>query len=93
MAAASLSIAPLLNRINQYILNPLILLVFAVAFLIFFYGLFQFINSASDGKERSEGKKKIIWGLVGMFIMFSAYGIIRLIMGTIGLNSTPYIFN
>ncbi len=93
MADASLSVAPLLNRINQYILNPLIVLVFAIALLIFFYGLFQFIRSASDGKERSDGKKKIIWGLVGMFIMFSAYGIIKVIMATIGLNSTPYIFD
>lgn len=69
------------------------MLLFAVAFLIFFWGLFQFIKSANDGKARDDGKKKILWGLVGMFIMFSAYGIIKLILESIGLSSTPYIFD
>ncbi len=80
-----MSVAVLLNKINAAILNPLILLVFAVALIVFVYGLVQFISSETSDAEREQGKKKILYGLLGMFIMFSAYGLIRLILGTFGI--------
>ena len=82
-----MSISSLLNKINQFILNPLILLVFAIAFLVFFWGIFQFISSETVDAGREEGKRKIFWGLFGMFIMFAAYGLIRLILGTFGISA------
>lgn len=80
----------ILDRINQFILNPIIGLLFAIAFLVFFYGIFQFIATETSDTKREEGKKKILWGLVGMFIMFSAYGIIRLILITFGIETDIY---
>ncbi|OHB10711.1 MAG: hypothetical protein A3G05_00980 [Candidatus Zambryskibacteria bacterium RIFCSPLOWO2_12_FULL_45_14] len=87
-----MTISDLLNKINQFILNPLILLAFAVALLVFFWGIFQFIASQTADTKREEGKRKIFWGLFGMFIMFSAYGLIRLVLGTFGI-SPSYPFN
>jgi len=75
-----------LGKINQYILNPLIFLLFAIATLVFFWGIFQFIFSQTADDKRDEGKRKIFWGLFGMFIMISAYGLIRLILGTFGID-------
>ena len=86
MESPVLTILPFLYRVNRYIINPLIFLVFAVALLIFFYGLFQFIRGASEATTREEGKRKILWGLVGMFIMFSAYGLVRLVLGTFDIT-------
>jgi len=88
-----MSISDLLNKINQFILNPLILLVFAIAFLVFFWGIFQFISSETVDAGREEGKRKIFWGIFGMFIMISAYGLIRLILGTFGIPTPNYPFN
>jgi len=79
-----------LNKINQFILNPLIKLAFAVALVIFFWGIFQFIISETADAKRSEGKKKILWGLFGMFIMISAYGLIRLVLGTFNIPNPTY---
>ncbi|OHA91955.1 MAG: hypothetical protein A3J09_00415 [Candidatus Zambryskibacteria bacterium RIFCSPLOWO2_02_FULL_51_21] len=86
-----MTIVPLLNKINQFILNPIIGLAFAVALLVFFWGIFQFISSETADAKREEGKGKIIWGLVGMFIMFSAYGLIHLILGTLGVDAPQYL--
>lgn len=86
-----MTIVPFLNKINEVILNPIILLLFAVALLIFFWGIFQFINSETTDAKRDVGKKKILYGLIGMFIMFSAYGIIHLILGTFGVNPPEYL--
>lgn len=63
------------------------MLVFAVAFLVFFFGIFQFIKGAGEAGEREAGKKKILWGVVGMFIMFSAYGLVRLVVSTFDIDA------
>ena len=86
-----MDISIFLNKVNQYILNPLILLAFGIAFIVFFWGIFQFIYSQTADAKRDEGKKKIFWGLFGMFIMISAYGLIRLILGTFGIPDPGYI--
>lgn len=77
-----------LGKINQFILNPIIRLAFAVAVLYFTWGVFQFIKSETADTKREEGKKKIIYGLLGLFIMFSALGIIKLILSTFGISSS-----
>ena len=89
MAEALISIAPFLDKVNRVVINPLIGLVFAIAFLIFIFGIFQFINKAGEAKDREDGKRKILYGLLGMFIMFSAYGIIHLILVTFGIQNEP----
>lgn len=81
----------LLNKINEIILNPIITLLFAIAVLYFFWGLFQFINSeAADGKHE-DGKRKIIFGLFGIFVMISAYGIIGFLLNSFGINGPDYL--
>ena len=86
-----MSISGLLFKINDLILNPIIKLVFAVAFLVFFYVVFELISKETGDKNREQGKKKIMYGLLGMFIMFSAYGLIHLIINTFGIRSPSFI--
>ncbi len=85
-----MDISEFLNKINQYILNPLILLGFAVAVIVFFWGIVQFIRTETADAGREEGKSKIFWGLFGIFIMISAYGIINLILNTFGIPQIGY---
>jgi tellurite resistance protein TehA-like permease len=76
----------LLNQISRYIIDPIIILIFGVAMVVFLYGIFKFIRSADNPTERDEGKRNMFWGLIGMTIMVSAFGIINLIAGTVGNN-------
>jgi len=65
----------------QYILNPILGLLFAVGTLVFAFGIVEFMiglsTESSDKKE--DGKRHIYYGLAGMFIMASAWAIVRLI--------------
>lgn len=88
-----MDISTFLKSISRLILNPLILLAFGAAFLVFFWGIFQFIASQTADTKRDEGKRKIFWGLFGMFVMVAAYGLIRLILGTFGVTPNYYPFN
>ena len=87
----TVTIAPFLSEVSRYILNPLILILFSVAFIWFAWGVVQLITA--DASKKSEAKNAVVWGLVGMFIMFSTYGIIRLIIDTLGMNKgdVPFI--
>lgn len=80
-----------LGKVVVEIVNPLILLLSAVAFVAFLWGVFQFIAHAGDETKRSEGKSAILWGLVGLVIMFGAYGIINLALDTFNLKQISNI--
>lgn len=81
-----------INKINGAILNPLILFLFVVATLVFFIGIFQMILNTESEEGRDKGRKNIMYGLIGMFIMMSVYGIVRLVMATFEIDPTGYIF-
>ena len=65
-----------------------------LALLAFFWGLANFILSAGDEKKLQDGKKLMFWGIIGLFVMVSIWGIINLIYsdffgGSIGLPTLP----
>ena len=65
------------------IVRLLIPIVVALALLYFFWGLAQFILKSGEGEAAvEEGKKKMIWGIVALFVMVSIWGIITLISST-----------
>lgn len=66
------------------ILNRLIPILIAVALLVFFWGLIQYIRN----HKSTEGRQIMIAGLVGLFIMTSVWGIIRLAQNTFGVNNS-----
>ena len=74
-----------LNAVITEVIDPIILLLAASAFVLFLWGVFQFIAHAGDEKKREEGRSAILWGLVGLVIIFGAYGIINLVLGTAGI--------
>ena len=75
-----------LDKVVVQIVNPIILLLAALAFVVFLWGVFEFIAHAGDEAKRSEGKQAILWGLVGLVIIFGAYGIINLALSTFGIE-------
>lgn len=76
----------ILGRIVQYIIDPAILLVFSIGFLLFIWGLVVFISNPEDTTKRATGTKHMIWGIIGMFIMIASQGIINIIIGTFDLQ-------
>ncbi len=84
-----MTIVPFLYKLNNLVLNPLILLAFAVSFVCFLYGIVKFLSLDVADKSRTEARNSIMWGIVGMVIMFSVYGIIKFILATFGITGLP----
>lgn len=83
-----MSIVPFLYNVNRLILNPIILLMFGIAFVYSAYGFVRFLSLDAVDKERIEARNAIIWGILGMVIMFSVYGLIRFVLNSFGINVT-----
>ena len=75
-----------LNNFATAIVNPLIALLIGLALAYFLWGLATFLYNKDDAGGRAEGKRKIIWGLIGLFIMVSVLGIINIVLGTFGIS-------
>lgn len=75
-----------LLRDFKSLLDLVIPIVFGLAVIFFFWGLTQFIRSVSD-KTIQEGKNKMIWGIIALFVMISISGIIKYIGDSVGIDT------
>lgn len=74
----------LVSSIIDVIINPLIVLAFAVALVVFLWGVFEYVKGAGDPAARKTGRNHILWSIVGFAIMFSVFGIMRAVSNTVG---------
>lgn len=74
------------EKFNDVILYPVIILLTGIAFLVFLYGCLIYITHAENSSAREEGRSHIIYSLIGMFVMLVAYAILTIAANTFGLN-------
>jgi hypothetical protein len=72
-----------MDPIVTNILNPIMGALFTFGFFVFVWGVVEMIVKAESADARTQGQKHMLYGALGMFIMLSAWGIIRLIGSTI----------
>ncbi len=59
-----------------------------LAVIYFFWGVGQFIlHDAGNDKAREDGKKKILWGIIALFVMISLWGITAWIGQVVGIDN------
>ncbi len=78
--------ASLLERINTYVVDPIIAVIFTLGLLLFFVGIVEYLWEIKDGKTDGDGRQHLVYGLVGMLVMVSVYGIINMIINTFELD-------
>lgn len=84
-ANSDITIKDLINKFIEGILNPLITLLFILATVVFLWGVIQYvIGQAGDEKKIAEGKRVMAWGMAGLFIMVSAWGIVAALCNFFG---------
>ena len=85
-----MDVCTFVGKISVAIINPLLALFFAAGLLLFVWGIIEFLGGLSEDSEKKEdGKRHMLWGVIGMFIMVAALAIINLITNTFGLHNPP----
>lgn len=73
------SITEIIDMITKDVINPTIILLFALATVMFVWGIVQYIAAAGSAQQMEKGKKIMIGGIIGLFVMASAYGIVQIL--------------
>jgi len=70
-----------------YIINfVLVPVLFALAFIVFLYGIVsKYIFSRGDETKVAEGHKLILWGIIAFVVMISLWGLVNVVANTFGL--------
>ena len=74
-----------IGRITTFINNTLIPLVFAIALLVFIWGMFKFFIYNTE-EEKEKGKDLAIYAIVAFVLMVSIWGIVNLIASGLGFS-------
>ncbi|MEK7634943.1 MAG: hypothetical protein AAB446_00715 [Patescibacteria group bacterium] len=85
------SVTELLGKIAVLFINPLIILGFVLATIYLFYAVVQMIWGADDGKW-DDKKKSVMYAVIGLFVMFSVYGILGVVLETFNIPCEGLFF-
>jgi hypothetical protein len=69
-------------RFMETIIVPFIM---AMALLAFLWGVLQFIRKGNEPAEREQGRQFMLWGIIGLAVMASVWGLVRILTNTIGV--------
>ena len=68
------------------LIRLLIPIAIAAALLFFIWGLAVFIKNSGDEDGLKEGKQKMLWGVIALFVIISIWGLVALINSSFRLN-------
>ncbi len=75
------------NTIIRDILRPLVPFLISLAVIIFIYGVLLLVLS-QGGEKKEDGKKFMFWGIIGIFVMVSIWGLVAIMSSTFRLDNT-----
>jgi uncharacterized membrane protein len=81
---AEASAESLVRGINRVIINPIIYFLFVLAFVYFLWGVLQYLLYPDNEEIRKKSKTHMLWGIIGLFIMVAVFGIMRILLNTLG---------
>lgn len=75
-------------KIFYDLIAAIIPVIAGMTLLVFFWGLAKFIARVGGGDEKAvaEGKSLMIWGVLGLFVMMSIWGILSFLTNEFGFG-------
>jgi len=86
--AQTTNFTPIQDALNSIrnIVNVAIPIAVALAVLFFFWGLATYILASGDTGKREEGRTKMIYGVIALFVIVSIWGIVGFLGGLLGIG-------
>lgn len=72
--------------ILSFLTDLIIPILFSVAIIVFVYGIVKYVIAGANSNNRREATNTMIWGILGLFVMFAVWGIVALISNTTGIG-------
>ena len=84
------TISSVLNRLGN-IINLLIPFFIGLAVFFIIYGIFRYIVKSDNEEERGKAGQFILYGIIGVFLMVSIWGIINILVKSFGTNPSSSV--
>ena len=86
LAASPKDFKGVVNLIIEGILQPLVPFLIGLAVVVFIYGVLLLMLS-EGGEKKEEGKQYMLWGIIGIFVMVSVWGLVAIVSNTFKLDT------
>src|SRR3989344_2732580 len=73
------------------ILDDVIVLIVALAVVMFIWGVLKYITAGESEDKIREGRNYIIYGIIGIFVMVSVWGLVNILVNTLDLATTNLV--
>ncbi len=75
-----------LSYVTCIIGKSVIPLIFALAVTMFVWGVVQYVINSDDEAKKQKGRQFIIWGIIGLVVMVSVWGLVKIVGTTFGIE-------
>lgn len=75
----------LINVIGDILLRVVPVLI-GIAVILFLIGVIRYITAGEEPEKRTAGRNMMIYGIIGLFVMISVWGLVNILGGTLDLN-------
>lgn len=87
-ASGTLTIQQLVTKYIVKGANYIVVLLIGMTVLVFMYGLMKYMFKGRESDAaRTEGRKLMLWGIIGIFVMISVWGLVGILSNTLGHTS------
>lgn len=76
----------LLSTASCIISGSVIPLIFALAVVMFIWGVVQYVINSDDETKKSQGRQFMIWGIIALTVMVSVWGLVKILGATFGIE-------
>lgn len=83
MTAENSYLGELILEVSK-VVKGLIPIAFALGLLFFFWGMAQYIFKAGDEKAKTEGRNRMVQGVIALFVMTMVWGLVYLLGSIVG---------
>lgn len=84
-ACGSGDLSAILCKIGE-LLNTIMPLLIALGVVYFIWGVITYVIS-NDEEAKSRGRNMMIWGIIGLLVIVSIWGLVSILKNTFGLSN------
>ena len=86
----TLAPSPLFQDLLIYVVciinKSVIPLIISLALAMFIWGVVQYVINDQEEAKRAKGRQFMIWGIIGLTVMFAVWGLVKIIGTTFGIE-------
>ena len=62
----------------------------SISVIVFVWGVFRYV--IAEGEDKKKGRDVMMYGIIGLFVMVSVWGLVRVVYNTFGLDNNNFLY-